>query len=284
VRVIRHSRELRNALHLLKKRNRGIGFVPTMGSLHEGHLSLVRQSKRENQATVVSLFVNPLQFGPHEDFWRYPRDPARDTAVLRGEKVDFIFLPRLREFYPGDFQTSVSIKNLSRPLCGVSRPTHFAGVATVVLKLLNIVMPDVIYLGQKDYQQFRLVEQMVKDLDFPVRVRMSPIIREPDGLAMSSRNVLLSLSERHEATFLYRALQKGAELTKAGVEDAAKIKKAVREVLKNAPHLTLDYVEIVDAETLAPVVESKNHRKILIALAVFFGKTRLIDNCLITGS
>jgi len=271
-------------LHSLKKKGRAIGFVPTMGSLHEGHLSLVRRSKKENQATVVSLFVNPLQFGPREDFWRYPRDVARDTELLRKERADFLFLPHLREFYPAGFQASVSVKNLSQPLCGVSRPTHFAGVATVVLKLLNIVAPDAIYLGQKDYQQFRIVEQMVKDLNFPVRVRMSPIVREPDGLAMSSRNVLLSPSERREAPFLYRALQRGAELAKSGAEDTAKIKKAVREVLKNAPHLKIDYVEIVDAETLAPVVKLKNRRKILIALAVFFGKIRLIDNYLITGS
>ena len=284
MRVIRHPQELRKALQSLKKRGRMIGFVPTMGSLHEGHLSLVRQSKRENRATVVIIFVNPLQFGPREDFWRYPRDAARDTELLRKEKADFLFMPPLREFYSADFQTSVTVKNLSRPLCGISRPTHFAGVATVVLKLLNIVAPDAIYLGQKDYQQFRIVEQMAKDLDFPVRVRMSPIVRESDGLAMSSRNVWLSRLERREAPFLYRALQKGAELAKAGMEDTVKIKKAIREVLKNAPHLKIDYVEIVDAETLAPVVKLKNRRKILIALAVFFGKTRLIDNCLITGS
>ncbi len=283
MKVIRHPREFRNALRSLKKKGRAIGFVPTMGCLHEGHLSLVRRSKKENRATVVSIFVNPLQFGPLEDFRRYPRNTARDTALLRKAKADFLFLPGLKEFYPAGFQTSASVKHLSRPLCGASRPTHFAGVATVVLKLLNLVRPDAIYLGQKDYQQFLIVEQMVKDLDLPVRVRMSPIVREPDGLAMSSRNVFLSASERREAPFLYRALQKAAQLAKTG-KDAVKIKKAVREGLKKAPHLKIDYVEIVDAETLAPVVELKSHRKILIALAVFFGKTRLIDNFLITRS
>ena len=195
MKVIRHPRELRNALRSLKKKGRAIGFVPTMGCLHEGHLSLVRRSKNENRATVVSIFVNPLQFGPREDFRRYPRNIARDTALLRKVKADFLFLPDLKEFYPAGFQTLASVKNLSRPLCGVSRPTHFAGVATVVLKLLNTVMPDTIYLGQKDYQQFRILEQMAKDLDFPVRVRMLPIVREPDGLAMSSRNMFLSAAE-----------------------------------------------------------------------------------------
>ncbi len=282
MRVIRHSQELRNALQALRKRRRAIGFVPTMGYLHEGHLSLVRQAKKENKATVVSIFVNPLQFGPLDDFWRYPRDLGKDTELLRKEKINFLFTPRVREFYPEDFQTSVSVKNFAQGLCGVSRPSHFVGVATVVLKLLNIVMPDTIYLGQKDYQQFRLIEQMVKDLDFPVRVRMAPIVREPNGLAMSSRNVLLSAPERQEAPFLYRALQRGSDLVKSGVADASKIKKRVKEVLKNARHLKIDYVEIVDAQTLEPVVELKNRQKILIALAVFFGNVRLIDNFLIT--
>jgi pantoate--beta-alanine ligase len=253
-----------------------------MGYLHEGHLSLVRASRKENRVTVASIFVNPLQFGPQEDFWRYPRDLVRDTRLLKEGRVDFLFTPLVKELYPEDFQTSVAVKKLSRPLCGVTRPVHFGGVATVVLKLLNIVQPDSVYLGQKDYQQFRVVEQMARDLDLPVKVRMAPIIRETDGLAMSSRNVLLSTVERREAVFLSRALQEGAELVRSGQRDVSKVKKAMREVLRFAPHGRVDYAEIVDAEALQAVVKLKVHSRALLALAVFFGKTRLIDNRLVT--
>ncbi len=253
-----------------------------MGYLHEGHLSLVRASRKENRVTVASIFVNPLQFGPQEDFWRYPRDLVRDMRLLKEGRVDFLFTPLVKELYPEDFQTSVAVKKLSQPLCGVTRPIHFGGVATVVLKLLNIVQPDAIYLGQKDYQQFRVVEQMAKDLDLPVKVRMAPIVREADGLAMSSRNVLLSSVERREAVFLSRALQEGAEQVRSGQRDASKVKKAMREVLGLAPHTRVDYAEIVDAEALQAVVKLKVHSRVLLALAVFFGKTRLIDNRLVT--
>ncbi|MGH7198920.1 MAG: pantoate--beta-alanine ligase [Candidatus Omnitrophota bacterium] len=282
MRRITNSRELRQVLSPLRKKGRSIGFVPTMGYLHEGHLSLVRASRKENQVTVASIFVNPLQFGPQEDFWRYPRDLVRDTRLLKEARADFLFTPLVKELYPEDFQSSVVVRKLSRPLCGVTRPAHFGGVATVVLKLLNIVQPGAVYLGQKDYQQFRVVEQMAKDLDLDVKVRMAPIVREPDGLAMSSRNVLLSTAERREAVFLYRALEKGADLVRSGQRDAAKIKKAMRDVLKLAPHGRVDYAEIVDAAGLEAVVKLKLHSRVLLALAVFFGKTRLIDNNLVT--
>ena len=283
MRAIQNSQELRSALHRLKKKNQTLGFVPTMGSLHEGHLSLVRQAKKENKAVVVSIFVNPLQFGPKEDFWRYPRNLLRDADLLRKERIQFLFTPHLKEFYRADFETSVSVRRLSQPLCGLTRPTHFAGVATVVLKLLNLVQPDVIYLGQKDYQQFRIIEQMTRDLDFPTKVKMAPIVREKDGVAMSSRNVLLSAPERREAPVLYRAVQEGARLLRSGVRDATRIKKAMKEVLKYAPHAKADYVEIVNAQTLEPMVKLNPGQKALVALAVFFGKTRLIDNELVTG-
>lgn len=282
MKVIHDSKALRAALYKFQKKNKTVGFVPTMGYLHEGHLSIVRQAKKENKVAVVSIFVNPLQFGPKEDFWRYPRNLIRDKALLEKVKTDFLFLPVSKDFYEADFQTSVSVKLLSQPLCGKTRPTHFAGVCTVVLKLLNNVMPDTLYLGQKDYQQFRVIEQLVKDLDFPVKVRMAPIVREADGLAMSSRNVLLSPVEREEATFLHRALKKAQELVKAGMQDTGKIKKAMREELGFVRHGRIDYLEIVDAQTLGSVVKLKPNLRVLAALAVFFGKTRLIDNLLIT--
>lgn len=254
-----------------------------MGSLHEGHLSLVRLAREENKAVVVSIFVNPLQFGPKEDFWRYPRDLARDSRLLKKEKADFIFAPLPKEFYPEDFETSVSLSRLSRPLCGAARPTHFTGVATGVLKLLNIVMPRTLYLGQKDYQQFRVIEQMVRDMDFPCRVKAAPIVREADGLAMSSRNIFLSRTERREAPFIRRSLEEVERLVKSGFHDASKLKQRALEILKLAPHARLDYLEIVDAQSLESVIRLKPGSKILAAIAVFFGKTRLIDNVLIRG-
>ena len=252
-----------------------------MGYLHKGHLSLVRKAKKENKIVVVSIFVNPLQFGPKEDFSRYPRNFARDSALLKKEKVDVIFKPSAKDLYPDDFQTAVSITRLSRPLCGRTRPTHFGGVCTVVLKLLNCVMPDVMYLGQKDYQQFRVVQQMVKDLHFPVKVAMAPIIREKDGLAMSSRNVYLSKTQRCEAAFLNQALREGKKQVSAGQRNVSKIKSAMRRVLNRTSQGRLEYLEIVNADTLEPVVKLTNRSRVLMALAVTFGKTRLIDNLLV---
>ncbi len=281
MKTFQSSEALRNALIRFIKKNRAIGFVPTMGYLHEGHLSLVRLAKKENDAVVVSLFVNPLQFGPKEDFWRYPRDPGRDCRMLRKEKIEFVFTPLPKPFYPADFETSVSLSRLTKPLCGRTRPTHFAGVATVVLKLLNIVMPTNLYLGQKDYQQFRVVQQMLKDLEFPCRVRMAPTVRESNGVAMSSRNVFLSPVERREAPFIHRSLEEAERLVQSGFHDPARIKERLQEILRLAPHAKLDYLEIVDSETLRSVIKLKPGSKILVAIAVFFGKTRLIDNTLI---
>ncbi|MBI4432955.1 MAG: pantoate--beta-alanine ligase [Candidatus Omnitrophica bacterium] len=258
-----------------------VGFVPTMGCLHEGHLSLVRLAKKENDVVVVSIFVNPLQFGPGEDYKRYPRSMERDRSFLKKAGVNFLLAPSEKNFYAKDFQTSVTVKELATGLCGRSRPTHFGGVATVVLKLLNIVGPDRIYLGQKDYQQFRVVEQMVKDLDVPVQVRMAPIVREKDGLAMSSRNVFLSAQERKDAPLVYRSLLEGKNLVKSGVRDVKRLQKAMRDVLKAAPHARVEYLEIVDAVNLRPMVKFPKAKPVLMAAAVFFGKTRLIDNILI---
>ncbi len=279
--TLHSSPKLKKVLDPLRKKGKAIGFVPTMGSLHEGHLALVRRAKKENDIVVVSIFVNPLQFGPKEDYKRYPRNFTRDAQLLRRENTTILFEPSLKDFYPSDFQTSVSLNKLSKPLCGARRPAHFGGVCTVVLKLLGLVTPDRLYLGQKDYQQFRVVEQMVRDLDFPAEVKMVPIVREKDGLAMSSRNIFLSKAERAEAVFLYRALQEGQRLVRAGTRDLPKIRKMMRAVLKKASLGRLDYLEIVDARSLEPVVELRSGSRVLIALAAFFGKTRLIDNLLI---
>ncbi len=283
MKIIKDPRTLRKILNRYKKLGKTIGFVPTMGALHAGHLSLVRRARKENDAVVASIFVNPLQFGPAEDHAKYPRSLRRDADLLKREKIDFLFTPPEKTFYRNDFETSVCVKFLSRPLCGISRPHHFTGVCTVVLKLLNNVLPDRLYLGQKDYQQVRVVSQMVDDLDFPVKVVMAPIVREKDGLAMSSRNVYLSRKERQQAVFLHKALQKAAILLRKKAKAPSDAKKEALKVLKSAKKLRLDYFEIVDAQTLRPVIQLKKHRPLLLAGAVYCGKTRLIDNVLIKG-
>ncbi len=278
MKALHRPEAIKNFIWALKKKKKKIGFVPTLGFLHEGHLSLVRRAKKENDAVVVSIFVNPLQFGPKEDLSRYPRDLKRDKRLLEKAKTDLLFVPEVKDFYPIDFQTSVSVCALSRPLCGISRPTHFAGVATVVLKLLNFVQPHVLYLGQKDYQQCCVIGQMVKDLGVSVSVRVMPIVRELDGLAMSSRNIFLTTAERQEAVLLYQSLQKCRRLIKEGCREISKLKTTIKIILKGAPHARTDYIEIVNAETLESMVNLNKGSEILIALAVYFSKTRLIDN------
>ena len=281
MKVLRTTHELKVYLKKARQKTRSVGFVPTMGYLHEGHLSLARRAKKENDVVVVSIFVNPLQFGPQEDLRRYPRNLARDKKLLKREGVDFLFKPDVKNFYLPDFETAVTVKHLSEPLCGRARPTHFGGVCAVVLKLLNSVMPDAMYLGQKDYQQFRVLSQMVKDLDFPTDVRMCPIVRELDGLAMSSRNVFLTRCERAEAPVLRRILQMAARLIQNGSRESGRVRKAALLALKKAAHARPDYLEIVDADTLRPMVKLTPGKRVLIAGAVVFGKTRLIDNILI---
>lgn len=281
MRIVRSPRALNAALAAARSSRRKIGFVPTMGFLHEGHLSLVRRSNAENDLTVASIFVNPLQFGPREDFKRYPRNWKRDVAMLKREKVDFLFAPTSADMVPDGFQTEVKVGKVSLPLCGVSRPTHFAGVATVVLKLLNQVRPDAIYLGRKDYQQVLVVERMVRDLGVPVRVRPCPIVREPDDLAMSSRNVLLSPAHRAQAPAVRRALLEAARLVRSGEKRGERVRRALAAALRRAPDARVDYAEIVDAATLGRVVELRHGKPVLLAVAVTFGKTRLIDNELV---
>ncbi len=253
-----------------------IGFIPTMGFLHDGHLSLI-DAARANGADfiVVSIFVNPTQFGPNEDFERYPRDEARDAALLEGKEVDVLFLPSVAVMYPPGSQTSVRTGAVARPLEGERRPGHFDGVATVVLKLFNIVQPDLAVFGRKDAQQCAVIERMARDLDIPVKLVFAETAREPDGLARSSRNSYLSADERAIAPALYRALRVGEEAIRRGVHDAGTIESLMRKTIENTPGITIDYLAVVDPQTfLAP---ADFQRDILIAGAVKVGRTRLID-------
>lgn len=255
---------------------RPLGFVPTMGYLHEGHLSLLRRAREECDSVVLSIFVNPLQFGPAEDLTRYPRDEEQDFELAREIGVDAVFFPSVEEMYPEGFTTEVRVRSLEDVLEGAARPGHFAGVATVVAKLLNAVSPDRMYMGQKDAQQVVLVRRMMRDLGFPTELVVCPTVREPDGLAMSSRNVYLTPHERTAATVLYRALS-GA--SKAPDNDPGALEAYVRDVVSEEEAVNLEYVLAVDADTLGPV--STGTPEILLSLAAKVGKTRLIDNVLI---
>jgi pantoate--beta-alanine ligase len=259
-----------------KRAGRTIGFVPTMGYLHEGHLSLIRLARRHASVTVVSIFVNPKQFGPKEDFGRYPRDFARDEALCRAENVDVIFYPDPASMYAENFSVYVVEESLGGGLCGASRPGHFRGVTTVVAKLFNIVQPDFAVFGEKDAQQLRIVRRMVRDMNFPVTIIPGPIARETDGLAMSSRNSLLQPEDRRQAVCLSQSLEAAVKAFRSGERDAGKIRQIVSDIIGTAPQARVDYIEVVDDDTLAPV--NKIDRKALLAIAVFFSTTRLIDN------
>jgi pantoate--beta-alanine ligase len=254
-----------------------VGFVPTMGYLHEGHLSLVRRARSENSNVVVSIFVNPTQFGPHEDFQRYPRDLKRDLGLLDTEQVDAVFTPEVDEMYPTGASTMVEVEALSSILEGASRPGHFRGVATIVCKLFHLVHPDRVYFGEKDYQQLQVIQHMVHDLQMPVKVIGCPTVREPDGLAMSSRNVYLGQAERQAAVALSQALSQAARLFKDGVWDGSRLQAEVQNMLDKEPLIRTDYVAVVHPHTLQPVA-SLTAEGAVICLAVWIGHTRLIDN------
>lgn len=279
MKVIKKISEMKEISKLWKKEGYKISFVPTMGFLHEAHLALVRKARELGDKTVVSIFVNPLQFGPKEDFREYPRDLERDLDLLVKENVDIVFVPDVEEMYPPDFQTYVEVTKLTTGLCGAFRPGHFKGVTTVVLKLFNIVNPDIAIFGEKDYQQLQVIKQMVKDLNLDIEIVSHPTVREEDGLAMSSRNTYLSPDERKYATALYRALLLAKKLVKEGERDSQKIKKEMEKFIHGFPFTKVQYIEFVDPQSLEPV--KKIDRPVLCALAVFVGKARLIDNMLI---
>ena len=253
-----------------------LGFVPTMGALHEGHTSLVARAKKECSPLIASIFVNPKQFGPNEDFAKYPRAFESDSEKLKQAGVDVLFAPEAAELYPKDFSTYVQVEGLSERLEGRSRPGHFHGVATVVMKLLQIVQPHRAYFGRKDAQQARLITQMARDLNLDSEIVVCPIVREPDGLALSSRNVYLNPDERQAATVLYRALEAAKDELARGVRDALQLKDVVQRTLSKETLANVDYAEIVDAQSFEPVV--RMNKACYVLLAVFFGKTRLIDN------
>lgn len=276
VRVPRLMSMITKELHL---KGKSIGFVPTMGALHEGHLSLVRRAKDENDITVVSIFVNPTQFAPGEDYERYPRDLEGDRQKLEKLEVDYLFYPDVQSLYPQGYSTYVTVENLSDKLCGKFRPGHFRGVATVVCKLFNIVKPTRAYFGQKDYQQTLVIRRMVEDLNFDVEIIVCPTVREVDGLAMSSRNLYLNEKERQAATILYRSLKEAEKVLKLQ-QSPQKAKEKMMEILKSEPLITeIQYAGVYDPLTLQEI-EQKNN-KYLIALAVKIGQTRLIDNLVV---
>ncbi|HPB59323.1 MAG TPA: pantoate--beta-alanine ligase [Candidatus Saccharicenans sp.] len=274
--VISKVAELQERIKRWKQAGLTIGFVPTMGYLHEGHLSLVREAKKRNDRAAVSIFVNPKQFGPAEDYNVYPRDFNRDAALLEKEGVDLIFYPAVEEMYPAGYKTYVEVEDLENRLCGRSRPGHFRGVCTVVLKLFNLIQPDEAYFGWKDAQQVIILKKMVEDLNLPVKIRPMPLIREKDGLALSSRNIYLNPQERQASVVLYRSLELAEEIIKNGERQAARIRQQMVNLISAEPLARIDYVEIVDPQTLEPLVTIDGDA--LVAVAVYFGRTRLIDN------
>jgi len=279
--IIEKAKEMQYICEKIRNSCKKIGFVPTMGALHEGHLSLVRKAREENEVVVVSIFVNPIQFGPNEDYNRYPRTFESDCEKLKKESVDYLFFPSVEEMYPAGFETYVSLRKLPNHLCGLSRPGHFDGVATVVTKLFNIVKPHKSYFGQKDYQQAKIIERMVSDLNIDTEVIMMPIVRESDGLAMSSRNSYLNPEERKKAICLYKSLLKAKEMIEGKEKSPEKIKEEMKKlILEIAPDAKIDYISIVNPQTLDDVSEIKD--TVVVALAVFIGSTRLIDNFIIT--
>jgi len=277
--IIRSVEAMQETSSSLRQMGHTIGFVPTMGYLHEGHLRLVEVAREHCSKVVVSIFVNPTQFGPKEDFNRYPRDPEGDIQKLRKKDVDLVFMPEAHDMYPQGFQTVVSVKELTKGLCGASRPGHFDGVATVVCKLFNIVKPHIAVFGQKDYQQLTVISRMVKDLNMDVEIVGVPTVREPDGLAMSSRNSYLSPEERESAKALYGAILLAQRMVREGERDVSRIIGELQGFILRHKHTRIDYVKIVDPDHLKELKEIKGDS--LLAMAVFVGSTRLIDNSIL---
>ncbi len=275
--VVKTKLEAKKIIRHWKAQGLKVGFVPTMGYLHKGHCSLMELSKNKADKTVVSIFVNPTQFGPTEDFEKYPRDIQRDLEISKSVGVDLVFMPSVKEMYPEPIKTWITVEGLTNNLCGKSRPGHFRGVATVVAKLFNIIQPDVAIFGQKDFQQVQVIKKMVKDLDMPIKIIMAPIVREKDGLAMSSRNTYLSKKERESARCLFKALNLAKKLIKYDkVNKVGDLKEALKEFILSFPYTKIDYIFVGDPESLTETLEIK--LPTLVALAVYVGNTRLIDN------
>lgn len=278
--IIHQIKDMHSHSRLLRMSGKGIGLVPTMGALHEGHLSLIKRSKQENDITVVSIFVNPLQFGQDEDFQKYPRQRNKDIEMLSSLKVDAVFMPEDRDMIEENDTTIINIGEMGNILCGASRPGHFNGVATVVAKLFNIISPDIAYFGRKDFQQSIVIKKLVRELKYGIDIIVCPTVREPDGLAMSSRNNYLTELQRKAAPILYRALTRGKDLIlMKNINDPSVIKKELEMMIRAEPLADVNYVEILNPESLEPVNEI--NLPVLICLAAAFGKAKLIDNMVI---
>jgi len=280
MKIIAFVKDMQKHADQIRNSGKTIAFVPTMGFLHDGHLSLIKDGKKRADEVVVSIFVNPTQFGPGEDFTAYPRDLNRDLALCRDAGADAVFTPKDTELYGSAYQTYINLTKLPNHLCGISRPTHFRGVATVVSKLFNIVKPHIAIFGQKDYQQLLVIRQMVCDLNFDIEIIGAPIVREADGLAMSSRNTYLTPDQRKQALCLYNSLNKAQELLNSGVIETAKIIDAAKEIITSQPESLIDYIRIFDPDTLEDVQIAD--KAVRMALAVKIGKTRLIDNMILS--
>jgi pantoate--beta-alanine ligase len=279
MKVIKSIKILKDELKKLKLKGKSIGFVPTMGALHNGHLALIKEARKENDIVVVSIFVNPTQFGPNEDYLRYPRPFKEDVKKCKEAEVDYIFAPDVETMYPDDYLTFVKVEKLSDILCGAFRKNHFRGVATVVLKLFNIVKPDIAYFGLKDYQQFIIIKKMIEDLNLDIKIKGIPTVRDLDGVALSSRNTYLSKEEREEATLLYKSLLGAKDLILNGERNSKKIKKFIYKKLTSGKIIkkkNIDYISIVHPEKLEELKYIE--KEAVIALAVWVGKARLIDN------
>ncbi|MDP2904678.1 MAG: pantoate--beta-alanine ligase [Candidatus Omnitrophota bacterium] len=282
MKMIKKIAALKKEIKALRQKHKTIGFVPTMGALHAGHVKLIRCARKQNSIVIVSIFVNPAQFGPAEDFKKYPRTLLNDAAVCRKEGVDIIFSPSVAQMYPSVRGTYVTVEGLSNVLCGAGRPGHFRGVATVVTKLMNIVEPDTMYLGQKDAQQAAVVKRMARDLFISGKIRVIPTVRQKNGLALSSRNAYLSEKEKNDAASLYQSLMLAQKLVKSGLNDAGLIIRRMKGLLAKFKSVKIDYVSVLDAQTFIPLKKAK--RGCLVALAARVGKTRLIDNIVIPKS
>ena len=281
--IVKRTPQMKALAERLREDGQRIGIVPTMGALHAGHLSLMQRARQMSDIVVVSIFINPIQFAPTEDLERYPRDLAQDAEMCMSRGVDYIFAPLIDEVYPEDFSTYVIVEGLSDRLCGASREGHFRGVTTVVAKLFNVIRPQFAFFGRKDAQQAVIIKRMVEDLCLDTEVVVCPIVRDEDGLALSSRNAYLSPEERQAATVLHRALEKAQVLYGGGERDAETIIRAIEEVVATEPLVRVDYISIVNTKDLEPVQTLSDDQAILIALAAFVGKTRLIDNVVLNG-
>ncbi|KPJ69120.1 MAG: pantoate--beta-alanine ligase [Syntrophobacter sp. DG_60] len=282
MKIIYRVKEMQTLSNKLRKEGKKIAFVPTLGYFHKGHLSLMKRGKNLANVLIISIFVNPIQFGAGEDFRNYPRDLKRDLSLAETVGVDMVFVPKIEDIYPSNYQTYVEVAQVTQPLCGISRSGHFRGVTTIVAKLFNIVKPDIALFGLKDYQQYTVIRRMVKDLNYDIDIIGCPTVREPDGLAMSSRNTYLTVEQRKSALCLFESLKLAEKLVKNGQKNAKAIIEKIISYIESRPYTQIDYVKICDPETLKDL-DYLNH-KVLLALAVKVGEARLIDNAILEVS